>query len=140
MTFLYADRPDKPPNIDRQWRASKHAILAYYIGGWHKGESPLDALARALDVASEDLLTQLSNHSTDRDEFDLLSNCLGAGWLDLSELSIQDGVAFLIGVVNKKLARVPPEVRAYFGAPVKLRPFQNFHAVPSFSSIHGSKQ
>jgi hypothetical protein len=140
MTFLYADRPDKTPGIDRQWRASKHAILAYYVGGWHKGESPLDALARALDVAPDDILNQLSNHSTDRDEFDLLSSCLGAGWLDLSELSIQDGVAFLVALVNKKLAGVPPEVRAYFGAPMKLRPFQNLHSVPRFSSIHGSKQ
>ena len=31
--------------IDRQWRASKSAILAYHVGYWRKGELPSDALA-----------------------------------------------------------------------------------------------
>ncbi len=33
--------------IDQEWRGCKRAILAYHLGGWREGESPLEALARA---------------------------------------------------------------------------------------------
>lgn len=113
----------KVPEIERHWRATKHAILAYHAGGWRKGESPLDALARAFDLPSDEMRAALTSHAAARDEFALLSSCLGSGWLDLSGLiSIEDGVALAVALVNGKLARVPPEVRAFFGAPHKLEP------------------
>ncbi len=133
MSLLYNHQPSKLPGGDRQWRASKHAILAYYVGGWRQGEPPLDALARALDVPPQNIASELENHSTERDEFDLLSTCLGAGWLGLSELSVRDSVALVVTLVNEKLARVPPEVRAYFGAPQKLKPLSNSSPAAGFS-------
>ncbi len=114
-------------DIDRQWRAAKHAIFAYHVGRWRKGESPLAALARALDTTQENILAEFASHSTERDELDVLSCCLRADFLDLSELSIKDGVEFVVALINKKLAQVPPEIRIYFGAPQKLEPSVNFH-------------
>lgn len=119
-------------DIDRQWRAAKHAIFAYHVGRWRKGESPLAALARALDTKQENILAELSSHSTEREEFDVLSCCLRMDCLDLSEFSIKDGVEFVVALINKKLARVPPEVRVYFGAPQKLEPLVNFRSSPHF--------
>jgi hypothetical protein len=108
------------PNIDSEWSASKHAIIAHYIGRWRKGESPLDALARALGIPSADLLAELLTHKAKHDELDLLSECLGAGWVELPGLDVRGSVTQAITLVNEKLARVPPEVRGYFGAPKKL--------------------
>jgi hypothetical protein len=108
--------------IDRQWRAAKHAILAYHVGAWRVGESPLDALARALDLPREEILAALANHRAERDELDALSACLGPGWAELAGLSIMGGVSLAVTMVNEKLARVPPEVRTFFGAPRKLEP------------------
>ncbi len=128
-------------SLDRQWRAAKQAILAYHIGSWRKGESPLEALARALDAVPENLLTALVNHSTDGAEFDLLSSCLGASRLDLSGLSIQDGIVLIVALTNKKLVQVPAEVRAYFGAPEKLKPFPRVPPTPRLSrAAQGSMQ
>ncbi len=106
--------------IDREWRSSKRAVLAYYTGGWRKGESPLDALARALGVKSEEILFDATDPMAERDELDELSVCLGADWVDLPDLNISDSVTLTISLLNNKLADVPPEVRAFFGAPRTL--------------------
>ncbi len=108
--------------IDRDWLNSKRAILAYHVGGWSPGESPLDALARALGVGSKDLQQELAHHTAERLELDQLSVCLEADWVDLSELSIQEGVAFAISLLNEKLEDVPAQVRDFFGAPRRLGP------------------
>ncbi len=106
--------------IDQEWRCSKRAILAYHIGGWREGESPLDALARALGVRPEELLLEMTDPIAERDELDELSVCLGGDWVNQPGLNISDSVAITISLLNKKLADVPPEVRAYFGAPRTL--------------------
>jgi hypothetical protein len=103
---------------DREWRSSKHAILAYHVGGWRKGESPLDALARALGVESEKTL--LEDGVAERDELDQLSACLDADWFNRPGLNIEESVALAISLLSEKLAEVPPEVRAFFDAPRKL--------------------
>ncbi len=95
-------------SIDREWRNSKRAVLAYYIGGWREGESPADALARALEMTSES------------SEIDRLSRCLGADLIDFSELSFQQSIALSISLLNEKLEDVPHEVRDFFGAPREL--------------------
>jgi hypothetical protein len=120
QTRLCFDQIRPTPNIDTEWSASKHAIIAHYIGGWRKGESPLDALARALSIPAEDILAELVTHKVKHDELDLLSECLGAGWVERPGLDIRGSVTQAITLVNEKLARVPPEVRGYFGAPKKL--------------------
>lgn len=106
--------------IDQEWRSSKRAILAYYVGAWREGESPLDALARALGVESENISLTLSDPTVERDELDELSACLGLGWIELPGLNVQEAVNCAISVFNEKLKDVPPEVLAYFGAPRKL--------------------
>ncbi len=126
MHYFYDYLPSRTLSADREWRASKHAILAYHIGAWREGESPLDALARALDVAPDNLLTELENYSMERDALDLLSSCLETNRLDLSRLSIQESLAHMVSLVNEKLAQVPSEVRCYFRAPERLR-FRRFH-------------
>ncbi|MEK4033892.1 hypothetical protein WOC76_14545 [Methylocystis sp. IM3] len=108
--------------IDREWRSSKRAVLAYYVGGWREGESPLEALARALGVASEELPLDSSNPMIERDELDHLSTCLGAGWVELGGLNIEESVALAVSLLNEKLAYVPQEVRAFFDAPHELEP------------------
>ncbi|WP_363347177.1 hypothetical protein [Methylocystis echinoides] len=108
--------------IDREWRSSKRAILAYHIGGWRKGESPLDALARALDVAAVDVLSELTDPKAGRAELDQLSSCLETGHFELPGLNIEESVALVIELLNEKLAYVPNEVRSFFGAPQMLEP------------------
>ncbi len=106
--------------IDQEWRSSKRAILAYYVGAWRQGESPLDALARALGVESVDISLELIDPITERDELDELSACLGLGWIEPHGLNVQEAVNCAISVFNEKLKDVPPEVLAYFGAPRRL--------------------
>jgi hypothetical protein len=108
------------PKIDREWHASKLAILAYYIGGWRKGESPLDALGHALGIPPQEILPEAISQTVEHDELRLLSQCLGVDWVELPGLNVQEGIIQAITLVNEKLAGVPPEVRAYFGAPKKL--------------------
>ncbi len=109
--------------IDQEWRGCKRAILAYHLGGWREGESPLEALARALGVGSEDIPLQGIDLTSERDELDELAACLGAGWAELPELTVEEGVVMAISLINEKLEDVPPEVLAFFGAPQKLDPF-----------------
>ncbi len=120
--------------IDREWRSSKRAILAYHVGGWREGESPLDALARALGVASEEVPLDSIDPTIERDELDQLSSCLGAGWVERSGLNIEESVALAISLLNEKLAYVPHEVRAFFDAPGKLEPLRSrrLASVPAF--------
>ncbi len=106
--------------IDIEWRSSKRAVLAYYVGGWREGESPLDALARAIGAKSEEILLDVTDPMAERDELDGLSVCLGTDWVHLPGLNISDSVALTISLLNDKLADVPPEVRAFFGAPRTL--------------------
>lgn len=110
--------------IDYDWRGSKRAILAYHVGGWRNGESPLAALARALGVGLDDLPPELMDQATERVELDELSAFLGTEWLDQPGLDIAESVSVLISLLSEKLAEVPPEVRAYFGAPQTLEPAQ----------------
>ncbi len=119
--------------IDLEWRGCKRAILAYHLGGWREGESPLDALARALGVGSEDIPLEGTDFTTERQELDELAACLGAGWTELPELTVGDGVVMAISLINEKLADVPPEVLAFFGAPRRLEPF---FPRPLFSDRH----
>ncbi len=109
--------------IDLDWRGCKRAILAFHVGDWREGESPLDALARALGVGSEDIPLQGIDLTTEREELDELAACLGAGWTELPELTVGDGVVRAISLINEKLEDVPPEILAFFGAPRKLDPF-----------------
>jgi hypothetical protein len=106
--------------VDHEWRNSKRAILAFHIGGWREGESPLDALARALGVAIQEI--QLESTDSTADELDHLSACLEAGWVEFSGLNIAESVALVLSELNEKLGVVPPEVRAFFDAPCKLEP------------------
>ncbi len=124
--------------IDREWRSSKRAVLAYHIGGWREGESPLDALARALGVRSEEILLGVTDPVAERDELDELSVCLGTDWVDLPDLNISDSVALTILLLNKKLANVPSEVRAFFGAPRTLihRPVISENCALAVSLMH----
>ncbi len=110
---------------DRAWRGSKRAILAYHIGGWRSGESPLEALARALGVDTEDILLELPDPWMERHELNELSGCLGQGWAESSGLDIEESVALAISILNEKLRDVPLEVRAFFGAPRKLEPLSS---------------
>lgn len=121
--------------IDREWRSSKRAVLAYYVGGWREGESPLDALARALGVPSEDLPLDSIDPTIERDELDQLSACLGAGWVERAGLNIEDSVALAISLLNEKLAYVPYEVRAFFDAPGKLGPLPGRRPARAPSSL-----
>lgn len=121
MAHLRVHRPTRQ-SLDRHWRASKHAILAYHAGGWREGESPLDALARALDLPAEDMTTALADPAAARDEAALLASCLDTSALDFPGLTIGDAVARAVTLINEKLARVPPDVRAFFGAPRQLEP------------------
>ncbi|MGJ0507921.1 MAG: hypothetical protein ACR652_12535 [Methylocystis sp.] len=107
--------------IDRQWRAAKCAILAYYVGCWRKGEAPLDALARALNVATEEALLGPASHAAKQAELALLFKCLRIDWQERPGLDIEDSVDLVIRLLNEKLAVVPSEVRAFFGSPVKLK-------------------
>ncbi len=118
---------------DREWRGSKRAILAYHVGGWRKGESPLEALARALGVDSKDIL--LTDPRAERQELDELSACLGAGWVEAPGLDIGESVALAISLVNEKLEEVPPKVRVFFGAPRRLEPLPPAHR-PIFSGVY----
>ncbi|WP_363349486.1 hypothetical protein [Methylocystis echinoides] len=113
------------PHHEHEWRNSKRAILAYHVGGWREGESPLDALARALGVSTHNI--QLESTDSAADELDHLSACLGEDWVDLSGLNIAESVALAISVLNEKLRVIPPEVRAFFDAPRKLEPLQTTH-------------
>jgi hypothetical protein len=106
--------------IDREWRSSKRAILAYHVGGWRKGESPLDALARALGVEAETTVLEATDRTVERDELHQLSACLDTGWIDRPGLNIEESVALAISLLSEKLAEVPSEVRAFFDAPRKL--------------------
>jgi hypothetical protein len=106
--------------IDRQWRASKRAILAFHGGCWQKGESPSDALARALNVACDEALLAPAIDPAEAVELALLYKCLRMGWEELQGLNIEQSIDLVISIANEKLAVVPPEVRAFFGAPVKL--------------------
>lgn len=126
MHFFYDYLPSRTLSADREWRASKHAILAYHVGGWREGESPLYALARALDIAPDNLLAELEAHSIEKDELELLSGCLEMNRLDLSNLSIQEALWHMVELVNEMLAQVPSEVRYYFRAPGRLK-FRLFH-------------
>jgi hypothetical protein len=108
---------------DREWRNCKRAILAYHVGGWRRGESPLEALARALGVEPRDILLELTDPWTARCELDELSACLGAGWIEPPGIDIGESIVLAISILNEKLEDVPPEVRAFFGAPRKLEPF-----------------
>ncbi len=90
------------------------------MGCWRDGESPLDALARALGVKSGEILLDVADPTAERDELDELSVCLGTDWVDLPDLNISDSVALTISLLNNKLADVAPEVRAFFGAPRTL--------------------
>jgi hypothetical protein len=109
--------------IDRDWRNSKRAILAYHVGEWRKGESPLAALARALGFASEDIALELIDYTFEHDQLEHLSTCLGSGWVDVPGLDIEKSVDLAISLISEKLEEVPPEVREFFGAPRKLEPF-----------------
>lgn len=111
-------------HIEHEWRNTKRAILAYHVGGWREGESPLDALARALGVSAQEIQLESTNDSA-ADELDQLSACLGAGWGEFPELNIAESVALAISALNEKLRVVPPEVRAFFDAPCKLEPLQS---------------
>jgi hypothetical protein len=104
--------------FDHEWRNSKRAILAYHVGGWREGESPLDALARALGVSTHTIRLDATDFAGD--ELDQLSACLDADWVEASELNIAESVALALSALNKKLGVVPPEVRAFFDAPSKL--------------------
>ncbi|MGJ0507744.1 MAG: hypothetical protein ACR652_11565 [Methylocystis sp.] len=106
--------------IDRQWRAAKCAILAYHVGCWRKGESPLDALARASNVAEETSLVP-SSHTAKQVELALLFKCLGIDWEQRFGFDLKQSIDLVIRLLNEKLAVVPPEVRAFFGSPVKLK-------------------
>jgi hypothetical protein len=105
-------------HIDHEWRNSKRAILAFHRGGWREGESPLDALARALGVQTQEI--ELESSDSTADELDQLSACLG--WVEFSGLNIAESVALVLSELNEKLGVVPPEVRAFFDAPRKLEP------------------
>jgi hypothetical protein len=104
--------------FDHEWRNSKRAILAYHVGGWREGESPLDALARALGVSTHTIRLDATDFAAD--ELDHLSACLDADWVEASELNIAESVALALLALNKKLGVVPPEVRAFFDVPSKL--------------------
>lgn len=108
--------------FNREWRSSKRAILAFHMGGWRKGESPLDALARALGVASKDLLLEKKDPRIERNELDQLAACLGADWIETPGLNIEESLARAMLLLNQKLSSVPTEVRAFFDAPGKLEP------------------
>jgi hypothetical protein len=111
------------PHHEHEWRNSKRAILAYHVGGWREGESPLDALARALGVPTQAI--QLESTDSTADELDQLSACVGAGWVEFSGLNIAESVALVLSKLNEKLGVVPPEVRAFFDAPRKLEPLRS---------------
>jgi hypothetical protein len=112
--------------IDSEWRSSKRAILAYHVGGWRRGESPLDALARALGVGAENTVLELTDGTAEREELDQLSACLDTDWIDRPGLNIEESVALALSLLSEKLAEVPPEVRAFFDAPRKLEMLQSW--------------
>jgi hypothetical protein len=111
------------PHIDHEWRNSKRAILAYHVGGWREGESPLDALARALGVSAQKIRLESTDSASAANELEQLSACLGGGWGEFPGLNIAEVVALAISALNEKLRVVPPEVCAFFGAPQQLEPF-----------------
>ena len=114
--------------IDRQWNGLKRAVLAYHVGCWRKGEPPLHALARALDIAPEETL----GDAAQCEELERLSGCLSMGWDEQPGLNIAESVALTISLLNDKLAEVPLEVRAFFGAPAKLE------SPPSYQPTEGA--
>lgn len=109
------------PHIDHEWRNCKRAILAYHVGGWREGESPLDALARALGVSAQNIRLEPTDSAAN--ELEQLSACLGVGWGEFPGLNIAEVVSLAISALNEKLRVVPPEVCAFFGAPQQLEPF-----------------
>ena len=116
LARLEAAAPAGATGVAAKWNACTRAVLAASV--WREGESPADALARALGVATAAEALYEPKHWKDIDaRANRLWEVIGVSDDDIDNADVDDGVQIIIEGINKKLAETPKEVRDFFKSP-----------------------